>query len=87
MPGSSEEAVAQGGAPKPSLGIRWLRAFGRFWWDFLVGDTPELTLSVVAILGVTALLAHAVSSTVAWVLLPALVLAALVLSLWRGRAD
>ena len=21
--------------------VRWAAAFGRFWWDFLIGDTPE----------------------------------------------
>jgi membrane protein implicated in regulation of membrane protease activity len=31
-------------------------AFGRFWWDFLVGDTPELFVGVVAVLGVVAAL-------------------------------
>ena len=27
---------------------RGVRAFGLFWWDFLVGDTPELLVAVVA---------------------------------------
>jgi hypothetical protein len=22
-----------------------LRAFGHFWWDFLIGDTPELAVA------------------------------------------
>ena len=26
-------------------------AFGRFWWDFLVGDTPELALATGVIVG------------------------------------
>ena len=30
------------------------KAFGMFWWNFLVGDTPELFVSVVALLVVTA---------------------------------
>ncbi len=29
---------------------KWLRSFGMFWWDFLVGDTPELFVGVVAVL-------------------------------------
>jgi hypothetical protein len=35
---------------------RLLRGFGRFWWDFLVGDTPEITVAVIVIVGVVALL-------------------------------
>ncbi len=31
------------------------RAVGKFWWDFLVGDTPEITVVVILILGVIAL--------------------------------
>jgi len=36
---------------------RWLAAFGRFWWDFLIGDTPELTLGAVLAVGAAATLA------------------------------
>jgi hypothetical protein len=68
-----------------ALPLRWLKAFGRFWWDFLVGDTPELFIAMLVILGVTALLAKAVSTTAAWVTLPVLVVAGLVISVWRGR--
>jgi hypothetical protein len=25
---------------------RTARSFGSFWWDFLIGDTPELFVSV-----------------------------------------
>ena len=35
---------------------RLLSGFGRFWWDFLVGDTPEITVAVIVIVGVVALL-------------------------------
>jgi hypothetical protein len=76
VPGPSESAA---------LPVRWLRAFGRFWWDFLVGDTPELFLATVLILGVTVILAKAVSTTAAWVVMPVLVVAALVTSVRRGR--
>jgi hypothetical protein len=62
-----------------------LKAFGRFWWEFLVGDTPELFVAVVLILGITALLAKAVSTTAAWLCLPVMVVAALIASVWRGR--
>jgi hypothetical protein len=67
-----------------ALPVRWLKAFGRFWWDFLVGDTPELFVAMLVILGVTALLARDVSTTAAWVTLPVLVVAGLVISVWRA---
>ena len=25
--------------------VRGVKTFGKFWWDFLVGDTPELALA------------------------------------------
>ena len=41
--------------PDGSVARRWLGAFGRFWWDFLVGDTPELLIGVVLVVVVLAL--------------------------------
>lgn len=46
-----------------------LAAFGRFWWDFVVGDDWIVAACVVAVLAATALLAHT-SSVAAWWLLP-----------------
>ena len=34
-----------------ALLARGVRAFGRFWWDFLIGDTPELALATGVIVG------------------------------------
>ncbi len=62
---------------------RWLSAFGRFWWDFLVGDTPEITLGVGAIVAATMLLRH--QGVVAVVVLPALGVLLLGLSTLHGR--
>ena len=65
---------------------RAVRAFGHFWWDFLVGDTPEITVAVLVILGAVAMvskLAHA--NTLAWVGLPVLVVLTLGLSVNRAR--
>jgi len=28
-----------------------MKAFGRFWWDFLVGDDPKLAAAIVLVLG------------------------------------
>jgi hypothetical protein len=64
-----------------------LKGFARFWWDFLVGDTPELFVAVVIIITVVALLSergHFNSACV--IVLPALAIAALALSLWRASA-
>jgi hypothetical protein len=79
---SSSGTSSSGGEALP---VRWLKAFGHFWWDFLVGDTPELFIAMLVILGVTVLLAKNVSHTAAWVTMPMLVVAALVASVLRGR--
>ncbi len=36
------------------VAVEWLSAFGRFWWDFLIGDTPELFVGALAVIGVVA---------------------------------
>ncbi len=62
---------------------RALRAFGHFWWDFLVGDTPELAVATGAIVGLAFLLAGA--RLVGAILLPLVAAAFLFLSTYRGR--
>jgi hypothetical protein len=65
---------------------RLLSGFGRFWWDFLVGDTPEITVAVIVIVGVVALLrdvAHV--NVLAYVTLVVLSVAALTISAARAR--
>jgi hypothetical protein len=65
---------------------RLLKAFAAFWWDFFVGETPELFVSVVVIIGVVAIISNgAHNNAVAVVLLPALVIFALTISLARAR--
>lgn len=44
--------------PRPSPARRYGTAFGRFWWEFLVGDTPELLVGAVLAVSVVALLTH-----------------------------
>jgi uncharacterized membrane protein len=36
--------------------VRSLKAFGAFWWDFLVSDTPELLVGVLVAIGLVAVL-------------------------------
>jgi hypothetical protein len=62
---------------------RAVAAFGRFWWDFLVGDTPELTLGVVVVVGVTLLLRH--QRDWAMGVVPILVAAMIAASVGRAR--
>ncbi len=62
---------------------RALRAFGRFWWDFVVGDTPELALATAAVVGLAFLIAG--DRAVGAILLPLTAAGFLVLSTWRGR--
>lgn len=62
---------------------RWTRAFCHFWWDFLVGDTPELFVAMLVLVGVAFALRH--DRTAAVVLLPLIAIVALVGSAWRGR--
>ena len=64
---------------------RGLRAFGRFWWDFLVGDTPELFVATLVVVGIAFLLAPLHVLPV--VVVPAVVVLAVVVSAARGRHD
>ena len=38
------------------LAVRIVKGFAMFWWDFLVGDTPELFVAALLIIAVVALL-------------------------------
>jgi hypothetical protein len=62
---------------------RAVRAFGHFWWDFLVGDTPELAVATGAIVGLAFLLAG--QRVVGAILLPLVAAAFLFVSTYRGR--
>jgi hypothetical protein len=63
--------------------MRYLSAFGRFWWEFLVGDTPELFVATLALVGL-ALALHRVAAAAVPVLIVAAV-ACVSVSAWRGR--
>jgi hypothetical protein len=62
--------------------IARLRAFGAFWYDFVVGDDWRVAIGVVVALGLTYLLSVATSVPVWWVL-PVSVLVLLPASLLR----
>jgi hypothetical protein len=61
--------------------MKRLRAFGRFWWDFVVGDDPRAAMGIVIAIGATASLATA--GVDAWWLMPVAVACVLALSLRR----
>jgi hypothetical protein len=56
---------------------------GRFLWDFIVGDTPELALATGAIVAVAFLLDG--TEWLGAILLPLLAAGFLLASTWRGR--
>ncbi len=62
--------------------MKHVAAFGRFWWDFVVGDDWLVAAGIVVALGVTALLAH--HDVSAWWVMPVAVVGLLVLSLRRA---
>ncbi len=62
--------------------MRRLRAFGRFWWEFIVGDDWRVSAQIVVAIAATAAVAAAGVS--AWWLLPLAVLAVLYASLRRA---
>ena len=62
--------------------MRWLSGFGRFWWNFVIGDDWLVAVLVAAAIGATAALAAA--SVAAWWLLPLTVPVVLWLSLRRA---
>jgi hypothetical protein len=70
---------------KSPLVVRLLKGFAMFWWDFLVGDTPELFVAALVIIGAVSLISerwHA--NTTAVVVLPLLAIIALALSVKRA---
>ncbi len=65
--------------------LRMLRGFGRFWWDFLVGDTPEIFLAALVVLGIVALVSLVGHwNALAVVALPLLAILTLGLSIVRA---
>ena len=59
-----------------------LRAFGAFWYDFVIGDDWRVALGVIAGLALTYALARSTPSV--WWILPIAVVLLLPMSLWRA---
>jgi hypothetical protein len=62
--------------------VRYVRSFGRFWWNFVVGDDWRLAAGVAVSIGLTGVLAH--QDVDAWWLLPIAVALLLAESLRRA---
>jgi hypothetical protein len=62
--------------------MRRIGSFGRFWWEFIVGDDWRVSAQVVVAIAATA--AVAALGVSAWWLLPLAVLAVLYASLRRA---
>ena len=66
--------------------MRYVVAFGRFWYDFLIGDRPELFVGPIVALALVALLIQAGWGAASGLLLFGLVVASGGLGLARGLA-
>ncbi len=62
--------------------MKWLVGFGRFWWDFVIGDDWLAAVLVAIAIAVTAAVAH--DGVTAWWLMPVAALLVLWLSLRRA---
>ena len=71
---------------KSPLVWRAIKGFAMFWWDFLVGDTPELFIAALVVVGLVAFCRIVWQlNTLALVALPVLCVLALGVSLDRAR--
>lgn len=72
--------------PQAPLLVRLLKGFGAFWWDFLVGDTPELLVGVLVTIALVAVLVKAASlNAMAVVAFPVAVVVMLAGSVYLAR--
>jgi hypothetical protein len=62
--------------------VSHLRTFGRFWWDFVVGDDWRVAAGIAVAVGLTWVLSS--SGLDVWWLLPLAVALLLAASLWRA---
>ena len=61
--------------------MRFLKSFGQFWYDFIIGDDWSLAAGVVIALALVALVSR--TSAPAWWILPVVVVGLLPVSVWR----
>jgi hypothetical protein len=63
--------------------MKYVRTFGAFWYDFIIGDDWTVAGAVVAAVAITAWLAH--HDVNAWWFLPAAVIVGLAISVTRVK--
>lgn len=64
--------------------MKYVEAFGRFWWDFLIGDDWGIAACVIVLLPLTALIAHRGNATFAAAVLVVAVLTTGAIALARA---
>jgi hypothetical protein len=65
--------------------MTYVRRFGAFWYDFLIGDRPELFVGSILVLGAVWFAIQAgLSTTLAGGLLTILILALAAFSIWTA---
>ncbi|MBV8066295.1 MAG: hypothetical protein JOY73_12285 [Actinobacteria bacterium] len=64
--------------------MKYVVAFGKFWWNFVVGDDWVAAVMIIAAIGITALVAA--GGIASWWVMPLAVLLVLVVSLRRATA-
>jgi hypothetical protein len=62
--------------------MSYLRSFGQFWWNFIIGDDWRVTAGLAVALALMALFTH--NGVNAWWLLPLAVALLLAASCWRA---
>jgi len=70
------------GVEEEARGVGKVKAFGLFWYDFVVGDDPLVAVLIIAALGGTAALST--QTTASWWALPVVVTVALGATLGRA---
>lgn len=62
--------------------MRFAKAFGQFWWDFIVGDDWKIAATIAVVLGIGAIVAASASTDASWLapLMGAALLLAFVIS-------
>jgi hypothetical protein len=62
--------------------VRFVKGFGQFWWDFIVGDDWKIAATIAVVLGIGAIVAAAAPTGAKWLapLLGAALLLAFVVS-------
>ena len=61
--------------------MRYVRSFGRFWWNFIVGDDWRVAVGLAVAFALTWLLGH--NGVEAWWVLPVAVPVLLLEAVWR----